>query len=661
LAQGFIASDFFLVMMRVCSLLVLAAATSVEVSPVQKVIELLDGLKGKVQADLGAEEKLMDEYTNWCDEEENEKTDTIRSNKRTIGDLQATIQESTSRVSQLSSEIEELAAKISSNEADLKKATSIRDAEHSDFTKTEGELSETIDTLNRANVVLSRGQGSFLQKGSQSLEALTNGLSKIIEATWVNSQQKAVVQSLLQSQTSADADDEDLSLQPQASTAAFTSQGGGILDTLNEMKEKAESTLSESRQTEMKSNHAFEMLKNGLEASIKTDSERKNAASTERSATEQALGEAQQQLASTQNTVKADEAYLADLKQNCAAKASEWETRQKDATEEVAVIEKAKSILSEGVTAFLQVHAEVSTKDDSEKRTQVSKILMDLARKNHVYALSQLASHARSDPFGKVRGLVESMIDRLTKEAAEEADAKQFCDAEISKSRAKQEELSAGLDMHAARIEKATAAIAQLKAQTKALSEQMAEMDAAQAESTKIRQEENDVYVKASKDYKDSAEAVANAIQVLQAYYSEGAFVQQAPEFGDSKTDVAGTIVSILEVAESDFTTLLSEAEASESAAKNAYEKLVQANAISRSAGVAEVKGNEDEVKALEASLLNYKEDQSSTNKEMDAVMTYLAKLKPQCETKVMSYGERKARRESEVEGLKEALAILTK
>jgi len=302
-------------MMRVCSLLVLAAATSVEVSPVQKVIELLDGLKGKVQADLGAEEKLMDEYTNWCDEEENEKTDTIRSNKRTIGDLQATIQESTSRVSQLSSEIEELAAKISSNEADLKKATSIRDAEHSDFTKTEGELSETIDTLNRANVVLSRGQGSFLQKGSQSLEALTNGLSKIIEATWVNSQQKAVVQSLLQSQTSADADDEDLSLQPQASTAAFTSQGGGILDTLNEMKEKAESTLSESRQTEMKSNHAFEMLKNGLEASIKTDSERKNAASTERSATEQALGEAQQQLASTQNTVKADEAYLADLKQ----------------------------------------------------------------------------------------------------------------------------------------------------------------------------------------------------------------------------------------------------------------------------------------------------------------------------------------------------------
>ena len=47
--------------------------------------------------------------------------------------------------------------------------------------------------------------------------------SKIISATWVNSQQKSVVQSLLQSAESED--DEDLSLQPQATAAAFSSQG----------------------------------------------------------------------------------------------------------------------------------------------------------------------------------------------------------------------------------------------------------------------------------------------------------------------------------------------------------------------------------------------------------------------------------------------------
>ena len=58
--------------------------------------------------------------------------------------------------------------------------------------------------------------------------------------------------------------------------------------------------------------------------------------------------------------------------------------------------------------------------------------------------------------------------------------------------------------------------------------------------------------------------------------------------------------------------------------------------------------------------LLNYKEDKESTLKELDAVLTYLDKLKPQCQTKVMSYAERKARREQEIAGLKEALAILS-
>ena len=40
-------------------------------------------------------------------------------------------------------------------------------------------------------------------------------------------------------------------------------------------------------------------------------------------------------------------------------------------------------------------------------------------------------------------------------------------------------------------------------------------------------------------------------------------------------------------------------------------------------------------------------------------VLAYLDKLKPECEVKVMSYEEKVARREAEIEGLKEALGIL--
>merc|ERR1719231_609851 len=133
------------------------------------------------------------------------------------------------------------------------------------------------------------------------------------------------------------------------------------------------------------------------------------------------------------------------------------------------------------------------------------------------------------------------------------------------------------------------------------------------------------------------------------------------PELGGAKGDVGSTIVSVLEVAEADFTQMLAEAETAESTAQGAYDKLVQKNAVVKATKQGDIKGKTAEVKQLEVAIGNYKEDKATTGDELDAVLAYLDKLKPQCETKVMSYAEKKAAREQEIAGLKEALEILTK
>merc|ERR1719482_1964479 len=267
-------------------------------------------------------------------------------------------------------------------------------------------------------------------------------------------------------------------------------------------------------------------------------------------------------------------------------KAQEWATRQKDAAGELAAIAKAKEVLESGVKVFLQVSSKAKVHDvvADNKRTRVTALLKDISSKDHSFFFAQLRSEATEGPFDKVKGLIEDMIARLEKEAAEEADAKAFCDKETSESKAKQAELTAKTDKYAVRIEKATATIAELKEQIKTLQAQMAEMDATQAEATSLRNKEHEDYLKASKDYKDSAEAVANAIAVLQDYYSSGSFVQakQAPELGGAKTDIASTIMSMLEVAESDFTTLLAEPEASEKEAQSSYDKLTEQNTVTK-------------------------------------------------------------------------------
>ena len=52
------------------------------------------------------------------------------------------------------------------------------------------------------------------------LEVVSAALSKIVAASWVSSEQKVKVQALLQSEDG----DEDLSLQPQATAAAYESK-----------------------------------------------------------------------------------------------------------------------------------------------------------------------------------------------------------------------------------------------------------------------------------------------------------------------------------------------------------------------------------------------------------------------------------------------------
>merc|ERR1719456_189844 len=90
-----------------------------------------------------------------------------------------------------------------------------------------------------------------------------------------------------------------------------------------------------------------------------------------------------------------------------------------------------------------------------------------------------------------------------------------------------------------------------------------------------------------------------------------------------------------------------------------AYEKQTKENEVSKAAKEADSKAKQSEIKSLTVELGHSKEDHASTSAELDAVLSYLEKLRPQCEDKAMSYAEKKAAREAEIAGLKEALEIL--
>jgi chromosome segregation ATPase len=301
-----------------------------------------------------------------------------------------------------------------------------------------------------------------------------------------------------------------------------------------------------------------------------------------------------------------------------------------------------------------------ASSDDA--KTRALRAIQQLGKRFHSTALVSLAYRAAADPFAKVRGMVEDMIAKLMQDAAEEADKKAFCDEEMSKSKATQADKEGKIAKLDARIEKAESAIAELTQGITVLSKEIAETNAAVAESTAIREREKSEFMVAEKDFSESEQACAAALQVLREYYEGGSLVQVGLKVA-TKTSSEGNdgsgIVGVLELAESDFAQNLAEARAAEKLAVDEYDQLMQDSKMNLAVKETELKGKQSEVKSVKVGLSDSSSDKASVSTELDAVLQYLDELKPQCETKVPSYAERKAAREAEIEGLKEALTIL--
>merc|ERR1719171_922831 len=117
--------------------------------------------------------------------------------------------------------------------------------------------------------------------------------------------------------------------------------------------------------------------------------------------------------------------------------------------------------------------------------------------------------------------------------------------------------------------------------------------------------------------------------------------------------------MNILETMGEEFRKTVKEAKAEEREDQKAFDTMVQDNKVAKAAKEAEIKASTSEVKSLSTTLHQLGGDHKMATKEMDAVKEYIEKLKPQCEGRVVPYSERKAKREAEITGLKDALAIL--
>merc|ERR1719217_1413980 len=246
-----------------------------------------------------------------------------------------------------------------------------------------------------------------------------------------------------------------------------------------------------------------------------------------------------------------------------------------------------------------------------------------LGNKLHSLAMLNLVTVASQDPMANVKNLLTELIAKLEKEAKEAADLHAFCQAEKKKTTAALEKKNMEIEKLNTRIEKASTTKQEQEELIAANSEEIAATEKANAEATKLRNEQNANYVKVDTDFTAAAEAVDDAIDALKEYYGDTALLQTQskskstqPSFGGAKSDSAGGIISILETMGEEFRKTVKENAATEREQLKAFETLMNDNKVLISTREAEIKGAQSQIKLLEVSISDSGGDLKMATKE---------------------------------------------
>jgi len=359
------------------------------------------------------------------------------------------------------------------------------------------------------------------------------------------------------------------------------------------------------------------------------------------------------------------------------------QTKPGDTNEDVEPVEDD---IEDQVVSFLQVKPAAST------RKQLMAMLSSKAETLKSAAISTLLIKLKDapSPFAKVKQMINDLVARLEAEAADEASQKEWCDTEMSETNAARNAAQVEIDsLNALHTEK-KALSAQLTEQINTLSQEIADLSKALNEETALRNTDHDTNTQTLADANAGLLALTGAIEFLNEFYNPSLIQKQAPPSAGyeravsanagsdgqtvadmapdaggvsgaygGKTDASKSIIGMMEVIKSDFENTISKTTDEENTNDGDYQtfKGETEQDISDKGDLKDTKTTDRENADLDATQADA--DLKTQGKLLQDALDELVKLKPVCVDTGMSTKERNARRDQEVEALKEALKML--
>lgn len=636
------------------------------VTPVQKVIAMLQDMRSKGVAEKQDEQVRFAAFKEFCENTAAEKKASIEEAEEQIEQLQADIQKAESDAANLAVDIEKLDKDIATWGKEKETATAIRKKEKEDFAKTHKDYTESLDQLDRAIIALKaadidRPQAEML-------------LQKVANLNQVPVKARRVLASYLAM---------DDTVAHKQTPKGYEFQGEGVLAMLGDMKAKFEDERMQLEKDEMGAEHAYKLVMMELTNSIATAEKTRSEKAKLKASREEAAAAAKGDLADTVASRDEDKAYLAALEAQCSQKSTDFAARQQLRGEELEAIDKAIEIVASpelsgaadkhitgGYSAGSLLLRGAETEAHPVAQKQVAAFLQAQAVKLDSHVLSVLSLRVGENPFANVKKLIEDMIQKLLEEASEESDHKGWCDTEMVKNKQTREAKTDDIDAMHAKNDKLEATINTLAQEIADLEASVAEISKAVAEALEVRAEETKKNKATVEDCGAAQTATSQALAVLKTFYDKAgtatALVQQPkidapPTFDKPYTGMAGGgVMGLLEVIASDFARLEAETETAEEEASRAHTRFMAESSKDKAVKAADLDHKKKSKVEAESDLSDTISDLKGTETELDAALVYYEKLKPSCQDKVVTFDDRVSQRKDEIAALKEALTILS-
>jgi len=658
-------------------------------NPIRKVVTLMQNMQKEIEAEGAKEKELYDKFMCYC----SSGTDGL---KKAIADATASAEELTAKVKSETAEKAQLAQDLIAHKADREGATSdieaatvLRTKEAAAFAAEKADSETNIAAMAKAIPALEKGMGGA------ALLQMPSGDQ---------------VKKLVQSYPNMDSSDRRQAMAFLEDSSESTGASDQIVGILKAMKDDMEAELKEAVASEEKSIAGFMDLKASKEKEVEMATEAIETKMGRAGEVAVSVVQSQDALEDAKEEAADNTAFLATLEKDCATKSAEQAERDKVRSQEIAAISDAIGILNDDdaldvfkkalPSALMQTNFLQRSDSKASRSHKAQAILSAVAGKTKdvklnllLYTVGSKLKNKSTGGFDDVIKMIDDMVVLLGKQQDEDAKQKTYCEDEFEKAADEEAASKTKLSQTDAKLSELTDTIGTLMEEIAALGTSIEGLDKSVADATEQRKEEHAAFVETMQMNEAAMGLVEKAKNRMQKFYNPtlykappktestmeekiitaGTFAQvhthmrvalpPAPETPSGllqKSTKSAGVIAMMDTIISDLGSDMKEMEYAEKTAQKDYAELMADSQTSRAADAKSLTGKTSTKAEVESTLMTTKEVRSATSTDLKQIASVIGDLHAACDFIMENFDLRKEARTSEIEGLKNAKAVLS-